>query len=454
MRRFLILYFLAIALTAGQNTPARAMGSRPPEPEHFAPAPPDPVSKKPLTLEKAYELALKRSEDLAIARVDINQTWADFLEASGTAIGDMDFQMLQFLQKDTDASSATGATSTSQKPLRRTRQFTYSQPLFQGFKSYAALKSAGSLRTREIELKRRAEQLLYRDVAESFYTVLRLQEDTGITRNTLKLLNERVEKLEEWEKIGKSRLSEISTAKARMRRIEADLAQENGRMAVERRTLEFLTGIALEHALLEDTHQDLPAQAEAVDQYLQSSQTRPDVIAANEDLKLARQNIIASQSDLWPEITLDTNLYEKREGFQAGIDWDLLFKINVPIFKGGETLAEVKRAAGEKQKSELTAQKTVRMAETEVRQAYDAWNSSLNEYKALDASVKAAEENYNFQLQDYEKKLVDNLDVLAALEALNDDRLEANRSFFETKINLILLQTAAGTCCEPIGTDD
>ncbi len=427
---------------------AWAMARRPSEPPVTASQPAAPL--EPLTLDKAYELARTRSEVLAARQVDIELSWADFLEASGDFIGDLDFQMLHSRQKDFGGNSAdSGATQTLTRSTRRTRQWVFTQPIFQGFRSTGVVAGSSSLRKQRIAEKRRAEHVLFLDVATSYYSLLRLEHDIAITRDILGLFEKRAGELSEREGIGKSRVSEVATARARQKQIEATLAQEEGAWRVELRVLEFLTGIPLEGRTLVDIPEFLaPAPESSMQNYLEYAEPRPDVEAAYQAYKTAGRKVIVAQSELWPDITLDGNLYERREGFQDGIDWDVLFTVNVPIVKGGTTFGEIKRALSVKKQAELRYREALRFARMEIQQAYDAWQSSWKEYRALQEAVKADNENYEFQKQDYEHNLVDNLDVLEALEFLNNSRLNANEAAFEYKLNYWRLQIAAGNCCE------
>ena len=107
-----------------------------------------------------------------------------------------------------------------------------------------------------------------------------------------------------------------------------------------------------------------------------------------------------AQSQVWPTVTLDHTQYDRREGFQAPIDWDLLFKVNIPLFQGGEALSKIKAALVDKKKSDLTLSQAERHSQTETKQAYDSLNARLDEYRALEDAVKSAEENYKVQKED------------------------------------------------------
>lgn len=443
MKKWFFLLF-SVALFSPDASP---MAQRPARaPENI----PEAALVSSLTLEEAYQCALQRSEDLAIRKIDIDETWADFLEASGQAIGDMSFQFLHQYQEPQNMSSPDGgATSTAIRSLRRTRQFVISQPLFQGLKTLGAMGGAKNLRSQKVHERQRAEQMLFLEVATAFYLVRLRENDVVITEQILKLLGKRISELAQWERIGKSRPSEIVSARALAKRSEADLARRRGQLAVDRRILEFLTGLPLEKTKLEEPVSPKSSAPEDFETFISSAGERADVIAARNSAQAYKNGILAAQSGLWPDISLDGRMYEKREGFQSGIDWDVLFTVNVPIYQGGETLAKIKRAAAEYQKAKLNHERTLRLAETEIKRSYDAWISSLKEDIAMQEAVTASEENYRLLVDDYDKRLADNLDVLAALEILNNNRLEANRTHYESLLNYLRLQVAAGNCCEP-----
>jgi outer membrane protein len=441
-------FFIGILCACFPACTGWSMGSRPAETVSEEVAS---VQLPPLTLDEAYQAALKRSEELAMKQADIDMTWANFLEASSEALGDVSYQMSDFKQEDQGDTSVSGdnATGSANRPNTRESKFVISQPLFQGFKSVGALAGAGSLRKEREYTYARAQQLLFLDVADAFYTVLRYERDLEITEGTLKLLNDRVTDLTKREKIGRSRLSEVVTARSRMNTLKSTLARIRGNLMVQKRTLEFLTGKNLEHRAL-DKDASLPSLPNPLQDYLNLSNNRPDVEAARYALKKAKRNIVIAQSQVWPTVTLDHTQYDRREGFQAPIDWDLLFKVNIPLFQGGEALSKIKAALVDKKKSDLTLSQAERHSQTETKQAYDSLSARLDEYRALEDAVKSAEENYKVQKEDYALALVTNLDVLEALQNLNQTRLDYSEVYTELLKDYRRLQVASGDCCESL----
>jgi len=162
--------------------------------------------------------------------------------------------------------------------------------------------------------------------------------------------------------------------------------------------------------------------------------------------------VIVAQSDLWPSLTLDAKSYEHREGFQSGISWDALFTLRVPLGKGGTTAGEVADTMSKWRQAKLSASYTERTAQREIKDAYDLWKSSLERYRALDKAVQSSQENFDFQKEEYQKRLVSNLDVLESLQTLFQTKRDANEAFYDVKKNYWRLEIAKGECCGDPGT--
>ena len=434
---FPLLYFLFFALPE-----VGAMGKRPPLPPNPE-ALSTPAKFPPLALNDCYELALKRSETVAIQKEDIKETEAQFFKAAGEALGDVDFIVTNTKQENPSGGEGSSVTNSFTDPERLESKFVIKQPLFQGFKALGALTGAGSLKKEQKEEWIRAKQLLFLDVARAFYGFLREKEDLGIIEGIDSLFEERIKDLVKRERIGRSRPSEVATAEARMKVLEAERARTRGTFAVAKHLLEFLTGIPLDgRGLREEELPKKPPQELA--RYLETAQGRADVEAARQSVKTAWRSVIVAQSALWPELSLEHNQYQRREGIQANIHWDLLFKVDVPLFRGGETVGKVKEAVSRWKKEKLAYSLVRRRAKLEIEESYQNWIASLEQTQALKEAVRASEENFRLQKEEYARNLVSNLDVLTALESLYQTRRDANRAYYQMKENYWALRISVG----------
>src|SRR5664279_4110707 len=201
-------------------------------------------SASTLSLEDCYRLALIQSETVAIQKEAIARATAQIFNAASQGLGKVDFIIDRTYQDSQSADLAVNGTTVSSN-VHESR-FAISQPLFQGFKAIGALSGAGSFKREQKEAWIRAKELLYSDVARAFYSMLLFENQIEINQGIHKLLQERIKDLEEREKIGRSRLSEVINAQTNLKVLEADLAAGQGALATVRYQLEFLTGTDLE----------------------------------------------------------------------------------------------------------------------------------------------------------------------------------------------------------------
>lgn len=395
-----------------------------------------------LNFESFIRLALLRSESIKVVREDITIARAKTFIALGEAIGDGDFVISHdFKEKQVDAATA-GVSSTFNAPHRRERKFMFSQPLFQGFKSVGALMGAGSLKgQRAGELEFSKEQIFV-EASEAFYALVSAQKNLEILGESQKLFVDRIQDLEERVKIGRSRAGEVAMARAKTKILEARVAKARGALLSAQSLVGFYTGIS--HAKVEDEDPETFSETADFDSsdYPVLAAKRSDVEAAKLAVNTAKQTIVVKQSALWPKVTLDANHYEKREGFQDGISWDALIKLDVPLYRGGDNIGQILEATANYRKAVFNYQLTQKKALLEIEQAHQSWIAARAQHLAYQEAVKAGEENFNLQKTDYESNLVSNLDVLAALEEFLSIREEANAVQYEMKINYWKLQMA------------
>lgn len=402
----------------------------------------NPPKTPPLTLEDCYKLALVQSEIVAIQKEAIARATAQMFIATSEALPEIDFTATREFQEVPKGGGNIVTTSFIDKD-KHERRFTISQPLFQGFKAMGAIVGAGSYKKEQQETWIRAKELLYRDVAFAFYNVLRFQKELRIIRDVHELLRKRIKELREREKIGRSRPSEVETAITKIRGLEGELAGTKGSYASAKYLLEFLIGMSIEGRKLEDKESD-DLSSQTLTEYLKFVETRPDVRAAEQAIKVAKSGIVVAQSGFWPTMNLTYSQYTHRENFLANVNWDLLLTMNVPLFSGTETIGQVKDSWGLFKQKKLSLSHIRRQAEMEIKQSYQGWRFSREQYRALKEAVASAEKNYKLQSDEYRRSLVNNLDVIAALESLHNTQQNENRAFYQMKQDEARLKVAIG----------
>ena len=393
-----------------------------------------------LTLQDCYRLALKQSEKVAIRQEIIKQNEGRILQALSGALPRTSYVLSKKRQ------DGTGDSAFSLKTVPE-RKFTFSQPIFSGFKEFAAISGAKAERRQRQEERRRAEQLLLVDVSDAFYLLQQQREDMEALETIRTALEQRLQDLEARERLGRSRQSEVVGSGSQLARIDAELEQARSEETVARQLLEFLTGRetieAIEHQ--EDALPAMGAEAE----YVAKVSNRPDVRSAAAAAKVASRQLFADQAQLWPTVSLEGNYYTKRAGVTEGIDWDAMLVMEVPLFQGGKAVGKVRESASESRQAKLLAQEALRSGQLEIRDLYTKLRSSIARTEALGKARDAAQESYRLQVEDYRLNLVNNLEVLQALQALEDARRTTIAARYETRRLYWQLRAATGEGLNP-----
>ena len=418
-----------------KELPAKYTAADPPK--YDRPVKPEEVQKQ-LTLSDCYQLAMAQSEKIAIDADQIKIAEAHFL----TALGNIT-PHVSFLSQDYQEKKLQGGSNdlTLNIPKSSQRQLNINQTLFDGFKTIAAVKQSRYEKTQFINEKTRGEQLLLLDVANAFYLLIEKREDLKALEKTRIALDSRVKELITREKLGKSRPSEIVNAKAQLYNVESSIEDSQNQEVIVRQLLEFLIGWPVGE--LADTY-EFPYSLKDENYYVSKSSGRPDIAATEYAWHASRENIRIVDSDFLPEAAIQANYYTQRTGFDKGIDWDVALAISVPIFEGTDVLGRSKEANLQADQDWQTFHLTKRRAPYDVEDVYATLTTAMSIRNTLRKAYTTAKYNYHLQKKDYERRLVTNLDVLAAIKTLDDSERSYIHALYEAKRQYWDLRVAVG----------
>ena len=383
-----------------------------------------------LSLIDCYKLALKQSELIAIDAEQIKIAEAHFLEAFGTIM-----PQVSFTHTDTrDHSSNTSLNNVHEE------KFTFTQDLFSGFKEFAAIKGSKFEKSQREKEKWRAEQLLFVDVSDAFYLLLEIQEDLNALKTIEFALKDRVKELKTRQNIGKSRVSEVVTTEYQLYNLEAEIQLERNQELLVRELLEFLIGSPFDK--IAETKFDFSIKPES--QYLAEASFRPDVQASYYSWKSDQEKITIAKSGFLPQVSLEGDYFTHRTSAPTDSNWEALLTVSVPIFEGTTTYGQVKEANAVAKQSGLLYSRLGRIAIRNIQDAYVNMQISISRKKVLGKALQSAELSYHLQSQDYKLNVVNNLDVITAIQNLEDIRRSYIHTSYESKRFYWQLLTAAG----------
>ena len=387
-------------------------------------------SSKPLALLDCYQLSLKQSEIIGIDAEQIKIAEAHFLEAFGTIMPQVSFSHTETRNQSRNTS------------LNNTHEekFTFTQALFTGFKEFAGMKASKFEKSQSQKALWWAEQLLFVDVSDAFYLLLEIREDISALKTIEFALGDRIKELKMRQNIGKSRTSEVVTTEYQLYNLQAQIELDRNQELLAQELLAFLIGKPADQIV--ETKFDL--NIKPVSQYLAEASFRPDVEAAYFGWKSDQEKITIARSGFLPSINLEGDYYTHRTNAPTDSKWGALFSVNVPIFEGTTVYGQVKEANSIAKQSELLYSRAGRLALQNIYDAYVNMEISVTRKKTLGRALKSAELSYHLQAQDYKLNVVNNLDVLTAIQNLQDVRRSFIHTSYESKRFYWHLLAAAG----------
>ena len=253
---------------------------------------------------------------------------------------------------------------------------------------------------------------LYQFVINAYYNLKISQSDVKNLATLLSYSKERVSEIRERSRIGRSRRGELVEAEAQLYTSESQYQAGLRDLEKNIKNFEFLTNkMPGDVAPLSE----VPKLDGSLEVYLSKLQTRPDILARQQEVKVAKSQIEISKGSHYPSVDLVGNYYIDRTGVLASSEWDAGIVVSVPFYQGGGVQAQVREAVATKRIAELNSHESIRTAERELEVLYQNYLQIQAQLEALKKALAKAEEAYKLNKKDYNFGLVTNLDVLQSL---------------------------------------
>jgi outer membrane protein len=390
-----------------------------------------------LTLDDYFVAALHRSEVVASQSELIHQAEEHYQQATAALLPSVNGVASLLRQEPLPAAaSSTSTTLLARQPLVK---LTATQPLFRGFREFAALRQTRALAEAQNEDYQSARVQLFRDVAQNFYNVLSLEQDLANVGEQISQNLDREKEIQERVRIGRSRVSELLTVQTTVSTLRAQVEQLHGQLRVAREAFAFLSGLAPATPLRDS---ETVPEPESLETALSRLPLRPDVRASQKRLAAAQENVAVARGAHLPSVDLNGNYYFDRPGALKDVDWDVQIALTVPIYAGGQLQSRAREAVSQRTQAELGASQVARQAEQEIRALHQGLMFDRSQLDALEQATDTARKNYEAQRQEYRLGLVTNLEVLQALTAYQENQRALDRARYTARLDALRLQAA------------
>jgi len=275
------------------------------------------------------------------------------------------------------------------------------------------------------EARRSAQLTLVAAVANTYLTLAADQEQLRLARATLRTREESHALTEKRYALGAVSALDLSQSRTEVEAARAGVARFAGQVAQSSNALQLLVGAPVPPALLPASFgasltglAPLPAGLPS-DVLLR----RPDVMAAEHQLRAANADIGAARAAFFPSITLTGatgSVSDELSGlFDAGTHtWAFIPQVNVPIFQGGRLRAGLAAATAERDIALAQYEGAIQAGFREVADALALTTTLEAQRAARQATVDAATEADRLSRARYEAGLDSYLVLLVAQRTL------------------------------------
>ena len=318
-------------------------------------------------LQDCIELGLKNNTNLEIARLKVEQAEAT-LQTSKLSL----FPSVSFSAQANTGSNINGLSYTLAPSMSWE---------IDAFRRMNNSKKGAEAALAATEAYRQAVQTqLIATIADSYYTLLMLDEQLDISKRTLKTWEENIRTLSALKRAGKTNEAAVLQAKANKVNVEGSILTLEKQIVEQENSLSALLGIVpqefergtLENQMFPDTLlTGLP---------LSSLVNRPDVRQAEYKLVEAYYATNVARSYFYPTITLSGN--GGWSGATGNIDnpgdwiYNIVGGLVQPIFNQGKNKARLKISESQRQEALVNFKQTLLDAGTEANNALVSWQTA------------------------------------------------------------------------------
>lgn len=408
-------------------------------------------SRRVISLEDAYRLAVANEEQIAIAAHEL--TKARLLPWRAVALmtprGEVGGSYTR--SKDPIAFNAPpemrdvfGGSSVIRPRDNWSATFAVTQPIIEP--TFFASWRLGQTAVREGEQRYAytVRNVLF-GVAQAYYEVLRLEAQVKVAQDTLNLSLAELDRARTRFRVGEVTKTDVLRAEVTVERAERARVVDANRLELARTTLARAVGVAEPVGVTEPS----PAQSSGgaySEQLSRALSERQDLRARKLAVQVVRERKNLVLTRYFPQVNaqfsyprLDPETFANRDEF-----WTLLVNLRWSIFDGGSRELDLLEANENISQAELQVSELEKQIRVEVRDAVLMVETLTTTLETLRKEVALAREHYELTSKQYRVGLSTSLDVNTALHALNQVRTQLTNQNYAYQIALLNLDNAVG----------
>jgi outer membrane protein len=307
-------------------------------------------------------------------------------------------------------------------------QFTFTQPIWTGGRTAAAVSAANAEVLQGREQLRQAEAQVLQQVVTAYSDVLRDQETVSVQHDNVSLLQSQLQENRARFDVGEVTRTDVAQAQSRLANAQAALQNADAQLAVSRASYATVVGhnpgqLAPQPSL------DYLMPGNVDDAFAVAEQNNPSLRAQQFAEEASRAGIAQARAGRMPQITLQSTLAytggEMVPWNQRGVDTEetATFNVTVPLFTGGLTSSRIRQAIERNNSDRITVESQRRAVLQSITNFWNELLAARANITSRDEEVRAATVTYQGMLEEQRAGLRSTLDVLIAEQDLSNARV-------------------------------
>jgi len=414
-----------------------------------------------LTLNKVRNLALESNRQLRSAKKELYRSRGEIISARAGALPQISIngRYTRNLQKremflpgeffDQEGFVKIPASQNNEFDL----SLSVTQPIYNGGKVGAALSIAKIYSDYSEEKVSQVESDIVYGAESIFYAAVLAESNLNVLKSAHEQLTYNYEVVEKFYNQGMVSEFELLRARVEKLNLEPQIVAAESQVSLSRKQLKSYLGLRLDEKikLVADYSDTTISNLIPLDTLIQMAlQTRSELKQAELQKRGYEKAVRIARGDwLYPSLNLNTtyDLNASAEDFRINDrnlakSWTASLLLTIPLFDGGRTIGEVRKAKTDYYQAALTEEQTRDDIRLEVEGAYDALIKAKKALELQKETIQQAEEGMRIANLRYQTGIGTQLEILSAQTALTDAKTNLASAIYQFRLAKSALKKA------------
>lgn len=293
------------------------------------------------------------------------------------------------------------------------------------------------------------------EIRKEFFLYLKAKENVKSYEKAIERLEKQLEAAEAFFARQMVPKLHVVQAKSELARALQDLSAAQNNVQIQKNNLAYLLNMQNEDSVLfvGDLLSFQVLRPFTLNECISvAMQKRPDIIRAQEEVNVLKEDILEAQSEYLPTVSASVQHIQNNTYYDlstiSDVDREYVsmgISMRLSLFEGGRSYFKVKKNKRRKHRAELALKDTKQLARTQVRSSFLNVQEAVKQTQLSQIYIDEASETYRRALKRYELGMGTNTELVDANSELINAELSLNQAWADYHIALSELMYTSGS---------